>query len=153
MYITPSLLSSADWNVLADAANWARHNADILKDTHWIGGDPGQLQVYGWAAWSPRGWIVTLRNPSDKPQTYTLNLKAALEVPERANFTTMASDPFGRPVESLTQFDPHHAEIRLGTLRSDDFRIHLGGFRVSLNERKPGCNHFRFALIAYDLLR
>ncbi|MEI9903460.1 MAG: hypothetical protein WDN06_05375 [Asticcacaulis sp.] len=54
MYITPSLLSAGDWDTLAQAANWSRANADVLKDTHWIGGDPGRLDVYGWAAWAPR---------------------------------------------------------------------------------------------------
>ena len=54
MYITPSLLSTRDWDVLAEAARWSRSNAAMLKDTHWIGGDPAKLQVYGWASWSPR---------------------------------------------------------------------------------------------------
>ena len=113
MYITPSLLSSADWDVLAHAANWARRNAGILVDTHWIGGDPGQLQVYGWAAWNPQGWIVTLRNPSDKPQSYTLDLQKALEVPQGARFGSAATDPFGKAGEAPVRLDPHHAEIHL----------------------------------------
>ncbi|HEX3985329.1 MAG TPA: enterotoxin [Acidobacteriaceae bacterium] len=113
MYITPSLLSSADWDVLAHGANWARRNAAILQDTHWIGGDPGQLQVYGWAAWSPHGWIVTLRNPSDKPQAYALDLQSALEVPHGARLGIMASDPFGQPGAAPVRLDPHHAEVHL----------------------------------------
>src|SRR5580700_6609359 len=68
MYITPGLLSSSNWDILAQAANWSRRHATILEDSHWIGGDPGQLQVYGWAAWSPHGWVITLRNPSNTPQ-------------------------------------------------------------------------------------
>ena len=52
MYITPSLLTDANWDTLAKAAKWSRANAAILKDTHWIGGDPGKLAVYGWAAWA-----------------------------------------------------------------------------------------------------
>lgn len=126
MYVTPSLLSSADWDDLAHAANWARKNADILVDTHWIGGDPGELRVYGWAAWSPRGWIVTLRNPSNKPQTYALELKAALEVPQGARFGAMTSDPFGKPGAAPLQLDPHHAEI------------HLAPFEVRTFESIPG---------------
>ena len=52
MYITPSLLSSDDWDVLAEAAKWSRDNAQTLKDSHWIAGDPARLEVYGWASWS-----------------------------------------------------------------------------------------------------
>lgn len=126
MYITPSLLSSGDWDVLAHAANWARHNADILVDTHWIGGDPGQLQVYGSAAWSPQGWIVTLRNPSDKPQTYSLNLKSVLQVPQGSRFGDMASDPFGKPGAAPIRLDPHHAEIHLAPFEVRTFESTAG---------------------------
>ena len=113
MYITPSLLSAADWDTLAHAAKWARRNADILVDNHWIGGDPGKLEVYGWAAWSPKGWIVTLRNPSDKPQTYTLDLDAALQLPQDARIGTKASDPFGKDGAAPDHLDPHHALVQL----------------------------------------
>lgn len=68
MYITPSLLSGQDWDVLAEAAKWSRENAKTLEDSHWIGGDPALLEVYGWAAWSSEKAIVTLRNPSDQPE-------------------------------------------------------------------------------------
>ena len=84
MYITPSLLSPHDWDVLADTAKWSRENAQTLKDSHWIGGDPARLEVYGSAAWSPVKAIVTLRNPSDKPQDFTANLSTLLELPADA---------------------------------------------------------------------
>jgi hypothetical protein len=82
MYITHSLLSDSDWDTLAEAAKWSRRNADILVDTHWIGGDPAKLEVYGWASWSPRGGIVTLRNPHKIPHEFEIDVGAAFEVPE-----------------------------------------------------------------------
>jgi len=81
MYITPSLLSKQNWDDIADCAKWSQANADVLKDTHWVGGDPLKGEVYGWAAWSSRKAILTLRNPSDKPQAYALNLLSDLELP------------------------------------------------------------------------
>ena len=81
MYITPSLLGAGDWDVLAEAAKWSRAHADTLKDSHWIGGDPGRLEVYGWAAWSPAKSIITLRNPSDKPQDFSAKPTTLLELP------------------------------------------------------------------------
>ena len=84
MYITPSLLSSQNWDVLAAAAKWSRNNADILRDTHWIGADPRKLEVYGWAAWSPKKGIVTLRNPSDHAQEFLLDVSQAFELPSGA---------------------------------------------------------------------
>ena len=84
MYITPSLLSKADWDALAEAAKWSRANADVLRDTHWIGGDPGRLDVYGWGAWSAQKAIITLRNPDARAQTAVIDLQRQLELPKDA---------------------------------------------------------------------
>jgi hypothetical protein len=81
MYITPALLTKTNWDTLAEAARWSRAHAETLKDTHWIGGDPDKLEVYGWAAWSPKAGIVTLRNPSDESLHYKLNFAKAFELP------------------------------------------------------------------------
>src|SRR5271165_117368 len=85
MYVTPSLLSQADWDTLAEAAAWSRANADVLVDTHWIGGDPSLLEVYGWASWRPGKAVLVLRNPSDEPQTISIDLAQALELPADAS--------------------------------------------------------------------
>ena len=84
MYITPSLLSEDDWDTLAEAARWSRANADVLKDTHWIGGNPGRLDVYGWAAWAPRKGIITVRNPDARTRTFILDVADAFELPLHA---------------------------------------------------------------------
>jgi hypothetical protein len=81
LYIQPDKLTERDWAVLAEGAKWSRANADVLVDTHWIGGDPGKTEVYGWAAWSPRKGIVTLRNPDDQPRRFALNLRMTFEMP------------------------------------------------------------------------
>jgi hypothetical protein len=94
MYITPSLLTAKDWDALAEAAKWSRANAAVLKDTHWIGGDPGKLEVYGWASWSPEKGIVTLRNPSDKAQTFALDVEKAFELPKGAAQNYKLSSPW-----------------------------------------------------------
>jgi hypothetical protein len=94
MYITPSLLSAYDWDVLAEAAKWSRENAATLKDSHWIGGDPARLEVYGWAAWSTEKAILTLRNPSDQPQDFTANLDAMLELPAGAPSQFVGANPW-----------------------------------------------------------
>jgi len=126
MYITPSLLTSSDWDTLAHAAKWARRNAGILVDNHWIGGDPGKLQIYGWAAWSPKGWIVTLRNPSDTPQDYTLDLDEVLELPQGARISTEASDPFGEEGAAPIHLDPHRTVIPLAPFEVRTFESSSG---------------------------
>jgi hypothetical protein len=94
LYVTPELLQSKDWDAIAQMARWSRERASILKDTHWIGGDPGKLEVYGWAAWSPDGWVITLRNPSAHAQTFALNLRTALELPNGALSSYSAREMF-----------------------------------------------------------
>ncbi|HTU49969.1 MAG TPA: enterotoxin [Acidobacteriaceae bacterium] len=113
MYITPSLLSSADWNALAKGARWSLENAETLKDVHWIGGDPQQLQIYGWASWSPRNAIIVLRNPSDKPQTFSLDIQTALELPAGAARTYVAHDPWKTSTPALMLHAGNTTQIQL----------------------------------------
>jgi hypothetical protein len=91
MYITPSLLSAADWDVLAETAKWSRANAQTLKDSHWVGGDPARLEVYGWASWSKEKAILTLRNPSDHAQDFAASLATLLELPDDADASRFAA--------------------------------------------------------------
>ena len=115
LYITPSLLSTSNWDVLAEAAKWSRQNAEVLKDTHWVGGDPNWLNVYGWASWSPKKSILVLRNPSDKPQSITIDLRKVLELPAGASESYSARSPWksdeGRAALSLSARTPHQFDL------------------------------------------
>jgi len=84
LYMTPSMMTPALWDALAEAAIWSRANADVLVDTHWIGGDAGKSEPYGYASWSPRKGILCVRNPSREPRTFTLTLAGAFELPPGA---------------------------------------------------------------------
>jgi hypothetical protein len=94
MYITPSLLTQANWDVLAEAAKWSRDNSDVLRDTHWVGGDPAKLEVYGWASWSPAKAILVLRNPSDTAQNFSIDIRRAFELPPGAPADFQAHSPW-----------------------------------------------------------
>lgn len=127
MYITPSLLTAANWDDLAEAAKWSRANADVLKDTHWIGGDPQWLEVYGWACWSPRKGILVLRNPNSKPQTIDLTLQKALELPEGAPQHYSARSPW--------KSDAATAAVELSAQQPHTF--HLAPFEVLTLDLTP----------------
>ena len=94
LYITPSLLTSADWDVLAEGARWSRANAATLRDTHWIGGDPGKGEPYGWASWSAEKGILVLRNPASKPQQIPIDVGQAFELPEDGAAKYIAHSPW-----------------------------------------------------------
>ena len=106
MYITPSLLTDADWDVLAETAKWSRANASTLKDSHWIGGDPARLEVYGWASWSPTKAIITLRNPSDKPQEFSAAPSTLLDLPARSARSFSARSPWKSDQATAAVFLP-----------------------------------------------
>jgi hypothetical protein len=115
MYITPSLLTSANWDDLAEAAKWSRANADVLKDTHWIGGDPAWLEAYGWASWSAEKGILVLRNPSDHPQSIKIDIQDAFELPPNAAQSYNAKSPWkddeGKPTIELHAHNPREFQL------------------------------------------
>jgi len=115
MYITPSLLSAGNWDDLAEAAKWSRANAGVLKDTHWVGGNPAWVEIYGWASWSAEKGILVLRNPSDRPQSITLRLQDAFELPEGAAQRYSAKSPWAgdasQPAMMMEAKQPHEFKM------------------------------------------
>ena len=127
MYITHSLLTEKDWDILAEAAKWSRTNADTLVDTHWVGGDPALLEIYGWASWSPRKGILVLRNPSEKPQDFVVDVNGAFELPPGAARTYEARSPWRE--------DREKPSITLSA--SVPYTFHLRPFQVLTLEARP----------------
>jgi hypothetical protein len=82
-------------------AKWSRANADSLFDTHWIGGDPLRLEPYGWAAWSDKKGIITVRNPSERARTIGIEVGRDLELPSGAGQVFTGKDPFARRPERV----------------------------------------------------
>ncbi len=127
LYVTPSLLSEKNWDDLAETAKWSRAHAKILVDTHWVGGDPRWLAIYGWAAWAHGKGILTLRNPSDRPQEFTLDIGSAFELPAGAATQYSMKSPWledrSKPAILLTAGKP--------------YTFHLGPFEVLNLESLP----------------
>ena len=111
LYLTPQLLNSKNWDDLAEAANWSRSNADVLVDTHWVGGDPGKNEIYGWASWSPRKAILVLRNPDDQPATFAADAEKIFELPAGAKKSFRLHSPWKQdamqPSVELRGGEPH----------------------------------------------
>ena len=126
MYVTPTLTSD-EWDTIAECAKWSRRNAGTLVDTHWVGGDPRKLEAYGWASWSPKRGIVTLRNPSDKPQSFALDVARAFELPADAPRQFAARSPWQR--------DRGRAPLLLRA--GEEMPIELAPFEVVTLEAEP----------------
>jgi hypothetical protein len=67
----------------------------VLVDTHWIGGDPGKLEVYGYASWNACKGVVMLRNPDDQPRPFALDIGTAFELPAGAPIRYSLKSPWG----------------------------------------------------------
>ncbi len=96
IYITPQMLTSAQWDTLAKAAIWARENNTTLADAHWTGGNPTELEVYGWAAWSPCKALLTVRNPSAASRVWCFEPGAVFELPPEAPRNYVVTSPNGK---------------------------------------------------------
>lgn len=116
LYIAPSLMKKEGWDALADAAKWSRSNADVLADTHWIGGDPAKYEVYGWASWSTRKGILALRNPDQVPKTAEIDIAKAFELPAGApvayQLKSAWADDRAKPGIDVRAGQPHRFELK-----------------------------------------
>ena len=124
LYISHDRMTPAFWVVLAEAAKWSRENERILKDVHWIGGSPINMEVYGFASWSPGKGILTLRNPDDKATDYTINLDLIFELPPGHSYVFSLKSPW--------QEDEDQNEILLDSKK--DFPLHLEPFETKVFE-------------------
>lgn len=113
LYVSPKKFTPAMWDALAEAAAWSRDNADVLVDTHWIGGDAGKGEPYGYASWSPRKGILCLRNPSSRPQSLTLKLSDAFELPQEAPRRYALKSPWKTDLTKPTRVVAAEAEDRI----------------------------------------
>lgn len=93
LYISPGLMNTRKWNILAAAARWSRRNARTLVDTHWIGGNPAKGQVYGWAAWSRKMAILVVRNPTASAKGFSVHLNRVFQLPAGAPHAYLFSSP------------------------------------------------------------
>lgn len=81
LYLTPSMMTAASWDAVAEAAKWAHARADVLRDAHWVGGDPLKLEPYGYAAWAPRQGTLMVRNPSETSKEISLEAGEVFDLP------------------------------------------------------------------------
>jgi len=51
-----------------------------MTDTHWIGGDPGKGEVYGYASWSEHKALLMLRNPSGVQKSFQVKAGKLFEI-------------------------------------------------------------------------
>lgn len=78
LYFSYNMLSPSKWRINADVFRFIRKNAEILKNSVFIGSDPATGGIYGYSAWGENAGIVSLRNPSSKEQEFTFTLNVGM---------------------------------------------------------------------------
>jgi hypothetical protein len=94
LYITPGIMKDAQWDAIAEGAKWAKKHADVLVDSHFVGGDPLRLEVYGFAAWQNDKGTLALRNPKSEPQSFVFDIGKIFELPRGAGTCYKLDSPF-----------------------------------------------------------
>lgn len=86
LYLSYNMMNEEKWKSLAKVLEWSKENYHIIKNSHFLGGDPAKNNVYMYSAWTQDGeGIVALRNPSDSPAEITVTLNKLMGVPETLN--------------------------------------------------------------------
>ena len=127
LYINPHLLTPAIWDCLASAAKWSDENAHVLQDVHWIGGDPKQQEIYGYAAWNPAKGIFSLRNPSEKLQKIRIDVQKIFELPENANASFKITDAI----------HPENISSEIKVEKGKTFEVELAPFELKVFDAVP----------------
>lgn len=83
LYFSYNMIDEGDkWRVTADALDWKRNNYETLRHAKMFGGNPETGDVYGYSAWNGNDGIISIRNPKNEVQSYTLKLDRNIGVTE-----------------------------------------------------------------------
>lgn len=123
LYISHDRMLPEFWHILAKAAKWSKKNEDVLKDTHWIGGSPINLEVYGFASWIPGKGIISLRNPAKETQSFIINLNELLELPPGFSGRYRLKPVYGGQENVLILQSNNHSEIELDPFETRVYEV------------------------------
>jgi hypothetical protein len=127
LYVTPGKMRPQNWDDLAEAIFWNRQNSSILVDTHWIGGDPGEGEPYGWASWTKEKAVLAVRNPRPEPQKFSLELAEQFQLPPDAPRVYILKSPW------KSDSRKHALEVHAGS----PYSLNLEPFEVVVYEAFP----------------
>jgi len=78
LYISPGLLSDAEWDAISNSLKWAKANKDVLSRTKMILGNPLKRGPYGYVHLTKEKGIMLLRNPYVDSKEVTIKLDQSI---------------------------------------------------------------------------
>ena len=99
------------WADLAECIAWQKRNADVLADTHWVGGNPwngSKSEVYGWASWNGKKATLALRNGSGSSARLNTTLREVFNIPANVKGSIVLRRAFNSQIKlaSLPEGEP-----------------------------------------------
>lgn len=121
LYYSFALFDDAKWRICADVLRFVAENFHILRNARLIGGSPEAGAVYGYAAWEGHEGIVSVRNPLNRPQSFsfTLDRRIGVSAGEEPFYCavllpyTAASDPKSYSFGDTISLDLQPHEVRI----------------------------------------
>lgn len=103
LYYSYNMFNKAKWRINADALRFVRNEYETLKTSQFIGGCPADGEVYGYSCWSENKGIISLRNPANRTQKFTITLDETIGVHKNAENMRLAFVyPYNRKTEGRT---------------------------------------------------
>lgn len=135
LYLTPAMMNERAWDDVAEAVRRSRRFADVTADTHWVGGDPEKLEVYGYCSWrEDRGATLALRNPDDQPRSITLS--AAIFEPTEKGSISLGSSYADQRIKNITLPEDGTVTISLEPFEVLVFDTRFDGAPAAQSEKK-----------------
>ncbi|BDS07084.1 hypothetical protein NT6N_21240 [Oceaniferula spumae] len=123
LYIKPFVIKEYDWDVLAEGLLWVHDIFPTFKHSRMHGGRPKKGEVYGYTAWLKERGFVSIHNPSNKEQTYTLTLDRKFGLtPDSKETSYLLSSPISDSLEGLKKQYRHGDTISVD-LKPGEIRI------------------------------
>ena len=113
LYVSPDLLSDAEWDAIAKSLKWAKSNKDILSKTKMILGNPLKREPYGYVHLTSEKGIVLLRNPYLDSKEVTIKLDSSIgEMSSNEDYIVKIVYPYNKVLPEKFRF-PGNLSFRL----------------------------------------
>ena len=125
LYVSPDLLSDAEWNAIASSVKWAKANKSTLEKTKMILGNPLKRETYGYVHLTKEKGIILLRNPDVSKRKAEIKLTADLgDIDPTKEYFVKIIYPYNLILQK---------PVRL----NDELKIDLEGYEVLTAELIP----------------
>ncbi len=125
LYISPDILTDAEWKAIAQSLEWAKANFDVLTNSFYFGGNPAKRQPYGYLHYKGKRGIVAVRNPFITDKAISIPLSDAYG---------LAADAQNLVVE---QVYPYHQVLPRLYAAGDSVKVSLQGYETAVFEIYP----------------